>query len=122
MDIKPHVDIKKKQMAIAAEAASGGEWAYVHKLFAVLAKKWSVSILLTLFPGQLRFSEIQKEMQCTNTKTLTLTLKLLEEEGLIGREVLDTRPPGVQYGLTESGRSLAEQLYPLWKWINDRCD
>ncbi|MFF4418881.1 winged helix-turn-helix transcriptional regulator [Streptosporangium sp. NPDC001559] len=95
------------------------EWEYVHRLFTILAKKWAVGVLITLFPGNLRFAEMQREIRCPNTKTLTMTLKTLEEEGLINREILHTRPPGVRYGLTESGRSLANLLYPLWKWVSD---
>lgn len=108
-------------MALASEANTS-EWDYVNALFTMLSKKWAVSVLVTLFPGRLRFTEIQRELQCTNAKTLTMTLKLLEEQGLIYREVFDGRPPGVRYGLTEPGRSLTELIYPLWKWASDRYE
>ncbi|MCP2235647.1 transcriptional regulator, HxlR family [Prauserella halophila] len=97
------------------------EWDPVHTLFRTLSKKWAASVLLSLFPRPLRFAEIQREMDCTNPKTLTNTLKLLEEEGLVHREVVAGRPPGVRYDLTASGRVLTERIYPLWKWASDRA-
>ncbi|SNR63399.1 transcriptional regulator, HxlR family [Haloechinothrix alba] len=97
------------------------EWDHVHALFTLLSKKWATGVLINLFPGPLRFTEVQREMSCTNSKTLTNTLKILEEEGLVRREIVDGRPPGVRYDLTASGRSLAERIYPLWKWSSDRA-
>jgi DNA-binding HxlR family transcriptional regulator len=41
---------------------------------------------------------------------LTRTLRALEEDGIVEREVHPTVPPSVEYGLTPLGQTL---LYPL---------
>lgn len=47
---------------------------------------------------------------------LTQTLRDLERDGLIARQVFATRPPSVEYRLTPLGRSLLEPLTGLVDW------
>ena len=42
----------------------------------------------------------------------------LGEAGLVERSVTDTRPPGVSYGLTDSGRALVPILEQLADWAS----
>jgi len=47
-------------------------------------------------------------------------LHRLERDGLIERRVISTtHPPGVEYALTELGRSLTAQIETLMQWIRD---
>ena len=55
--------------------------------------------------GPKRFNELLR-ISGINSKTLSLTLKFLENNGIINREVISTRPFTVQYSLTPSGREL----------------
>ncbi|MNN94911.1 putative HTH-type transcriptional regulator YybR [compost metagenome] len=50
---------------------------------------------------------------------LTLTLRGMERDGLIGRTVYPTIPPRVDYELTELGRTLLEPVMALVNWAND---
>ena len=53
-------------------------------------------------------------------RMLTLRLRALERDGLIERRVIPTaHPPGVEYALTELGRSLSAQIENLMQWIRD---
>ncbi|WP_425608620.1 winged helix-turn-helix transcriptional regulator [Streptomyces albipurpureus] len=47
---------------------------------------------------------------------LTRTLRSLEADGLVRREVHPTVPPSVEYSLTPLGRTLLEPLSALANW------
>ena len=68
-----------------------------------------------LFTGPKRFNELLRESQI-NSKTLSATLKFLEDHGIIKRDVLGTRPLTVQYSLTQSGLELRPALDGLGTW------
>ncbi|BBD73796.1 transcriptional regulator [Sulfodiicoccus acidiphilus] len=52
-----------------------------------------------------------------SSKTLSSVLKSLEEEGIVKREVVNTRPFAVRYSLTEKGADLNTILRELGKWL-----
>jgi DNA-binding HxlR family transcriptional regulator len=47
---------------------------------------------------------------------LTQTLRGMERDGLIHREIFNVVPPRVEYGLTNMGRSLIKPLVDLCHW------
>jgi DNA-binding HxlR family transcriptional regulator len=47
---------------------------------------------------------------------LTQTLRDLQRDGYIEREVFPTKPPSVEYRMTELGRSLYGPLAELLNW------
>lgn len=99
--------------------SSGIEWRGLHDLLSLISKKWAVAVLLTLRPRPLRYAQLQRALGCGNVKTMTVTLKSLEDAELIARVVVDTRPPGVRYEITPLGRSLIASLDPVRKWSVD---
>ncbi|MDT0329872.1 winged helix-turn-helix transcriptional regulator [Nocardiopsis lambiniae] len=99
--------------------SSGEEWRSLHGLLTLMSKKWAVAVLLTLRPGPMRFGRLQREIGCGHVKTMAMTLRSLENAGLIDRRVVDTRPPGVRYEITSLGRSLIDSLDPVRKWSVD---
>jgi DNA-binding HxlR family transcriptional regulator len=50
---------------------------------------------------------------------LTLTLKGLEQDGLVTRTMYPTIPPRVDYELTELGRKLIVPLHALYVWARE---
>jgi DNA-binding HxlR family transcriptional regulator len=48
---------------------------------------------------------------------LTLTLRHLERDGLVTRELFPEVPPRVEYQLTALGRSLLEPMEGLMEWV-----
>jgi len=68
-----------------------------------------------LFTGPKRFNELLRESGI-NSKTLSGTLKFLEQMGVVNREILNTRPFTVQYSLSPSGLELKPVLEELGNW------
>jgi DNA-binding HxlR family transcriptional regulator len=78
--------------------------------------KWSFDLLVLLGTGrQMGFSDLRRSLEGISARILASKLKRLEGYGLIYREVLPTHPPGVRYGLTERGMTVAQLGEPvLW--------
>ncbi len=88
-----------------------------------IGDKWSILIILILFEEDtLRFNEIHKAIKTISQKMLTVTLKTLEEDGLIRREFFVQIPPRVEYSLTERGKSLIPHLKGLVQWADQNQD
>ncbi|MBO1419717.1 helix-turn-helix transcriptional regulator [Streptomyces sp. FH025] len=86
-------------------------------MFADLADKWSMLILMSLAAcGPQRFSELQRGVGGVSRKMLTQSLRTLERSGLVLRTVFPETPPRVVYDLLPLGRELAELLSPLGRW------
>lgn len=55
-------------------------------------------------------------MSGINSKTLSATLKFLEEYGIVDRRIVSTRPFLVQYSLTPAGLDLKAALEAFGNW------
>ena len=49
-------------------------------------------------------------------RVLSVTLKTLEADGLVGRKVYAEVPPKVEYSLTDTGKSLIPVVNQLVEW------
>lgn len=65
---------------------------------------WKMPILWRLRDKTLRYGELKKTMPKVTHKMLTTSLRELEEDGFINREVYAVVPPKVEYSLTERGK------------------
>lgn len=82
--------------------------------------KWSTLILLILDGKELmRFNELYKSIETISQKMLSVTLKSLEADGLVEREVYPEVPPRVEYKLSQRGKSLLPHIHSLVYWAND---
>jgi len=68
-----------------------------------------------LFTGPKGFNELLR-VSGINSKTLSATLKFLEEYGIVDRKIMSTRPFLVQYSLTQAGLELKAALEALGNW------
>jgi len=69
----------------------------------------TVRILLFLRDkGEARHTELAKIV--TSRGTLSLSLRELEEEGLVQRKILATKPIQSLYSLTEKGKAITKRL------------
>ncbi len=68
-----------------------------------------------LFTGPKGFNELLR-VSGINSKTLSATLKFLEEYGIVNRKIVSTRPFLVQYSLTASGLDLKSALEAFGTW------
>jgi DNA-binding HxlR family transcriptional regulator len=83
-----------------------------------LGDKWSMLVLLELSGGEQRFSQLRRHIGDISQKMLTQTLRILQRDGLIEREVFPTVPPAVSYRLTPMGQSLLEPFDALVAWAD----
>jgi DNA-binding HxlR family transcriptional regulator len=81
-----------------------------------LADKWSVLIVTTLAERPYRFGELKREIADISQRMLTQTLRDLQADGLVEREVFPTTPPSVEYRLSPMGRSFLVPLSALVDW------
>ncbi len=88
----------------------------------ILSKKWTMCIINHLGEREegYRFNELEGSVEGISPKSLSSRLKDLKREGLVEREVKDSRPPEVRYRLTKDGKKLDQKLKPLIKWIHER--
>jgi DNA-binding HxlR family transcriptional regulator len=82
----------------------------------VLAAKWSVAVLSQLASETRRFSELLRAIDGVSRRMLSCTLRQLERDGLILREVHAMVPARVEYELSAAGRQLLAALIPLAGW------
>jgi DNA-binding HxlR family transcriptional regulator len=91
-------------------------------LLDVLASKWSALVIGALQDGPVRFGELQRRVGGVTPKSLTKTLRRLEDYDLVARQVYAAVPPRVDYELTATGRSAAVPLESLRKWAEHHLD
>ena len=73
----------------------------------VLGRRWALAILWAAAEaGAVRFNEFKQTLETIPPRTLAARLVELEDAGVLERRVLDTRPPRVEYRLTDAGRRL----------------
>jgi len=84
--------------------------------FDQVANKWPVMILTLLNEQPIRFNEIKGSLEGITHKALTQSLRRLERNGLIARNVLATSPVAVEYAITQLGRSLQIPLGAAYDW------
>ncbi len=95
----------------------------VRNILSRIGDKWSILVLLTLSQnGTLRFKELQRSLPDISQKMLTVTLRTLEEDGLVSREVFAVVPPKVEYSLTERADSLLPHIFAITQWAKDNQD
>ena len=89
----------------------------IRNILARVGDKWSLLVLYTLQHKEpLRFKQLQREMPDISQKSLTQTLRILEEDGFVHREVFAEVPPRVEYRLTERGLSFLPVIDNLIGW------
>lgn len=85
----------------------------------VISDKWRIPVIHILRDGSLRTSQIQSAIADVSPKVLTQTLRGMERDGLIRRDVFPVVPPRVEYSLTAMGKSLIKPLEELCRWAKN---
>lgn len=81
--------------------------------------KWSLQVLDHLCGRSLRFNELRRAIPMVGQKSLTVTLRRLERNGMIERVVLNTRPVAVEYRIAPVGNTLNELVDALLRWTTE---
>jgi DNA-binding HxlR family transcriptional regulator len=87
-----------------------------------ISGKWRTLLIVTLTDGPRRFGELKRTLPDISQRMLTQSLRDLQRDGLVARRVYPTVPPGVDYRLTELGRSLIKPLGALIRWAEERAE
>ena len=90
----------------------------VRRAAGLLERRWTVSILYVSHEGAVRFNEFLQALGSIPPATLTQRLADLEQAGVLAREVIDARPPQVEYRLTERGRQLRSLINALARFAS----
>ncbi|MGT3005385.1 winged helix-turn-helix transcriptional regulator [Pasteurella multocida] len=95
-----------------------GKWKMENGKWKMENGKWKMMILYWLFtyPPAIRFNELKRYLGSISFKTLSITLKELEKDGLVHREEYPQIPPKVEYSLTARGQSLMPVLRAMCEW------
>ncbi|WFP65432.1 helix-turn-helix domain-containing protein [Mesorhizobium sp. WSM4904] len=88
----------------------------VSEILQRVGDKWTVLVVGKLGGGAMRFNELRTAVGGISQKMLTTTLRGLERDGFVTREVFPTIPPRVDYELTELGHELLVPVGALGEW------
>lgn len=88
----------------------------IEKTLDVIGGKWAFLVLRELFCEKKRFGELQRHISGINPKSLTDTLRHLEEQGVLERTAYATVPVTVEYSLTPKGQDLHQILKEMKLW------
>ena len=80
--------------------------------------KWSLAVLDRLCEHPCRFNELRRAIPTVTQKSLTATLRRLERNGVVKREVTATRPVAVTYRITPLGKTLRHPVDVLLAWAD----
>jgi len=89
-------------------------------LFNQIADKWSMMVLAVLDAEPQRFNTIRRRLEGVTQKALTQSLRRMERNGLISREVISLSPVAVQYQITPLGRTLQQPFRALHEWTLEK--
>jgi DNA-binding HxlR family transcriptional regulator len=91
----------------------------VRSALSMLAEdKWRLVVLFELAAsGELKFGELLRAVGGVRTKALTKSLRALEANNLVDREVIVGTPTRVSYRLTDSALKVIPILLQLKDWV-----
>ena len=92
------------------------------QIFERMSDKWSVLVINALRDETLRFTTLRSHIGDISHKMLTMTLRGLESDGFVSREVFATIPPRVEYSLTDLGQGMLTLLDKFCFWTHEHMD
>ena len=98
---------------------AGEDAAYCRQMRLLLdrvGEKWSLLAVLALRGQPRRFNQLRRELSGVSPRMLARSLRGLERDGLVSRQVYPTVPPQVDYALTSLGQSLLQPVDALMQW------
>jgi len=108
--------MERKSPGIAPDVFYDMNFCPVRSVLSGLSGKWSVLIISHLNFGTHRFTELLGAIPDISQRMLTQTLRSLERDGIVIREVTASVPPRVDYTLTDLGRSYLQGLEEMLQW------
>ncbi|MDP4510956.1 helix-turn-helix domain-containing protein [Nonomuraea sp. G32] len=92
---------------------------FIRQVLDRVGDKWSLLVIAALEAGPLRYTDLQRDVPGISQRMLTLTVRQLQQDGLVTRTAYAEVPPRVEYALTPLGRSLHHIVTSLITWVAD---
>jgi len=77
---------------------------------------WTMSVLVDA-NAPIRYTRLMEQVGGITQAALTKTLRQLERDGLVTRQMYMEVPPRVEYAITPLGAELMRHLEPLRSWV-----
>ena len=122
VETKKLVDGRMGQNAVSISFPAGDAKldALAREIIERVADKWTMLVLEVLEEhGVVRFTRLGELVGGISQKMLTKTLRQLERDGLVTRNVHATVPPRVDYKLTPLGESFSESICGVCTWAGE---
>ena len=78
--------------------------------------KWTLLLIRDLMFGAKRFKDFETGPERIPTNILASRLKMLEQNGLIDKQLYQERPKRYEYSLLDKGRDVIPVLHTVAKW------
>jgi DNA-binding HxlR family transcriptional regulator len=111
-----------QETASEVRAACSEACTPISELLSRVGDKWTVLVIQLLAEGPRRFNALRREIGDISQKMLSSTLRNLERDGFVSREVAPTTPPQVTYRLTAFGEELQAPVSALARWTHENTD
>jgi DNA-binding HxlR family transcriptional regulator len=92
------------------------------RVFEAVSGRWGPLVIMALKAGKRRHGELRRELEGISQKMLIQTLRNLEHNGLVEREVYPVVPPKVEYSLTPLSASLQPLLEAICQWSEQHLE
>jgi DNA-binding HxlR family transcriptional regulator len=108
-----------EQIKEFCDTLTEAEDALTREMVSRISDKWSLWTMSVIAENRqpIRFSRIMEHVGEISQKSLTKTLRGLERDGLITRQVFAEVPPRVEYAITPLGTEMLDNVAPLWLWV-----
>ncbi len=90
---------------------------HISRMLARISDKWTMLVVRELGRGPMRFNALRRRIGEISQKMLASTLRDLEENGFVSRTVTPSKPPQVEYALTDLGRDFLRPVRTLANWV-----
>ncbi len=91
------------------------------KAMAILSQRWVGLIVYQLLEGPTRCKDLETSIGLSS-KVLSDKLKVLEQEGIITRNVIPETPVLIMYSLTNKGKTLEPVIKTIENWADSNIN
>lgn len=92
----------------------------IRNVLSHICGKWSLLVIYVMRQGDsIRFNALHRAIPDISQKVLTSTLRSLEADGFITRQVYAEVPPRVEYSLTDRARSFIPLVESMIAWAQN---
>lgn len=88
----------------------------IKETLAIIGDKYSALLIRVLNEGPKRFKDFEASVPGISPRTLSMRLAMLEEKGIVSKDMCPDSPGRCQYDLTDSGKELDSVVHAMAEW------